>query len=45
MLACSLFIVLPGKTKEEAFDIGAQIAAAVTDANPSPVKLKFEKVR
>ncbi|KAF3941307.1 hypothetical protein ABW19_dt0201808 [Dactylella cylindrospora] len=40
----SLFIYLPGKTKDEAFDIGADIAKTVTDMNPRPVKLKFEKV-
>lgn len=40
----SLFIHLPGKTKEQAFDIGEQIAARVTAMNPAPVKLKFEKV-
>lgn len=40
----SLFVYLPGKTKEQAFVIGNQIANAVTASNPSPVKLKFEKV-
>lgn len=40
----SLFVSLPGRTKDQAFDIGAAIAKAVTDANPRPVKLKFEKV-
>ncbi|KAK6496374.1 DNA polymerase zeta [Arthrobotrys musiformis] len=40
----SLFICLPGRTKDEAFDIGADIARTVTDANPRPIKLKFEKV-
>jgi DNA polymerase zeta len=40
----SLFIQLPGRTIEEAFAIGADIAAAVTAANPPPVTLKLEKV-
>ncbi|KAH8882465.1 hypothetical protein GQ53DRAFT_733954 [Thozetella sp. PMI_491] len=40
----SLFIHLPGRTREQAFDIGAEIAKEVTDMNPRPVKLKFEKV-
>ncbi|OTB04699.1 hypothetical protein M426DRAFT_11334 [Hypoxylon sp. CI-4A] len=40
----SLFIYLPGRTREQAFDIGNEIAKAVTDMNPRPIKLKFEKV-
>ncbi|OJD37544.1 dna polymerase zeta subunit [Diplodia corticola] len=40
----SLFVHLPGRTREDAFDIGEKIAAAVTERNPRPVKLKFEKV-
>jgi len=40
----SLFVYLPGKTKEEAFRIGNEMAEAVTKRNPAPVKLKFEKV-
>ena len=40
----SLFVQLPGRTVEEAFVIGAEIAAAVTAANPPPVLLKLEKV-
>ncbi|KAI0068183.1 hypothetical protein BV25DRAFT_1793280 [Artomyces pyxidatus] len=40
----SLFIYLPGKTKEQAFRIGHDIADSVTKLNPAPVKLKFEKV-
>jgi hypothetical protein len=35
---------LLGKTKEQAFAIGNEIAAVVTAQNPSPIKLKFEKV-
>ena len=40
----SMFVNLPGRSKEEAFQIGAEIAKAVTDANPHPVTLKLEKV-
>lgn len=40
----SLFILLPGKSRTEAFKIGADIADTVTAANPPPIKLKFEKV-
>lgn len=40
----SLFVYLKGRTKDEAFDIGREIAKTVTDMNPRPVKLKFEKV-
>jgi hypothetical protein len=41
----SMFVHLPGRSREEAFRIGAEIAAAVTAANPRPVKLQMEKVR
>ncbi|KAF2970659.1 hypothetical protein GQX73_g2873 [Xylaria multiplex] len=40
----SLFIYLPGKTRDQAFDIGNEIAKTITDMNPRPIKLKFEKV-
>ncbi|AEO54976.1 hypothetical protein MYCTH_2298247 [Thermothelomyces thermophilus ATCC 42464] len=40
----SLFVYLKGKTREQAFDIGAEIAEEITKLNPRPVKLKFEKV-
>lgn len=40
----SVFLYLKGKTKEQAFRIGHEIADAVTSLNPSPIKLKFEKV-
>ncbi|XP_076277672.1 DNA polymerase zeta catalytic subunit isoform X2 [Lasioglossum baleicum] len=40
----SLFILLPGKSKDEAFAIGTEMADTITAANPAPVKLKFEKV-
>nr|XP_032807788.1 DNA polymerase zeta catalytic subunit isoform X2 [Petromyzon marinus] len=40
----SMFVLLEGASKEQAFRTGKEIAAAVTAANPSPIKLKFEKV-
>ncbi|KAI9719527.1 MAG: DNA polymerase zeta [Chrysothrix sp. TS-e1954] len=40
----SLFVYLKGRTREQAFDIGNEIAREVTNLNPRPVKLKFEKV-
>ncbi|XP_067097392.1 DNA polymerase zeta catalytic subunit [Osmerus mordax] len=40
----SMFVLLKGATKEQAFRIGNEIAEAVTATNPKPVKLKFEKV-
>ncbi|CAG7982223.1 unnamed protein product [Penicillium salamii] len=40
----SLFIHLKGRTRSQAFDIGEEIAQAITDLNPRPIKLKFEKV-
>jgi DNA polymerase zeta len=40
----SLFVALPGRSKQQAFVIGNAIADAVTAMNPKPVKLKFEKV-
>ncbi|XP_013200299.2 DNA polymerase zeta catalytic subunit [Amyelois transitella] len=40
----SMFVVVPGGTRAEAFAVGQQIADAVTADNPSPVALKLEKV-
>ncbi|PYH98794.1 DNA polymerase zeta catalytic subunit [Aspergillus ellipticus CBS 707.79] len=40
----SLFVYVKGRTRDQAFDIGEEIAKAVTEINPHPVKLKFEKV-
>ncbi|XP_028970573.2 DNA polymerase zeta catalytic subunit isoform X2 [Esox lucius] len=40
----SMFVLLKGATKEQAFKIGNEIAEAVTATNPKPVKLRFEKV-
>jgi DNA polymerase zeta len=40
----SLFVLVPGRSRDEAFEIGRKIADAVTEDNPDPVKLKLEKV-
>ncbi|KAH8802853.1 DNA polymerase-like protein zeta catalytic subunit [Xylogone sp. PMI_703] len=40
----SLFVYLKGRTKDQAFDIGNEIARTLTNVNPRPIKLKFEKV-
>ncbi|KAF2271095.1 hypothetical protein CC78DRAFT_557135 [Lojkania enalia] len=40
----SLFVYLKGRTRDQAFMIGEEIAEAVTKANPRPIRLKFEKV-
>ncbi|KAI9670771.1 MAG: DNA polymerase zeta [Caeruleum heppii] len=40
----SLFVYLRGRTKDEAFDIGQEMAQTITNLNPRPIKLKFEKV-
>lgn len=40
----SLFVSLKGRTRDEAFKIGKEVADEVTRRNPRPVKLKFEKV-
>lgn len=40
----SLFVHLPGKSRESAHRIGQEMADAVTSVNPSPVRLQMEKV-
>ncbi|GAA5804066.1 hypothetical protein HPULCUR_009552 [Helicostylum pulchrum] len=40
----SVFVYFPGKTKDEAFILGNEIADTITKQNPAPIKLKFEKV-
>jgi DNA polymerase zeta len=40
----SLFVLLKGKSKADAFKIGSEIAKEVTKSNPKPIKLVFEKV-
>jgi DNA polymerase zeta len=43
-LCCSMFVLLKGRSREEAFRIGKEIASSITAINPDPVTLKFEKV-
>lgn len=40
----SIFVELPGRSREVAFAIGAEIAREITRRNPIPIKLQFEKV-
>nr|KYP71224.1 DNA polymerase zeta catalytic subunit [Cajanus cajan] len=40
----SMFVLLRGRTIKESFQIGNEIASAITAMNPSPVTLKLEKV-
>jgi DNA polymerase zeta len=40
----SIFVMMKGMTVGECFDRAKAITAAVTDALPSPIELKFEKV-
>lgn len=40
----SIFVLLQGRSKEDAFKIGNEMANIVTKDNPIPIKLKFEKV-
>ncbi|PSS24580.1 DNA polymerase zeta catalytic subunit like [Actinidia chinensis var. chinensis] len=40
----SMFVLLKGRTVKESFEIGHEIASAVTATNPHPVTLKMEKI-
>ncbi|PHH72803.1 hypothetical protein CDD80_4257 [Ophiocordyceps camponoti-rufipedis] len=40
----SLFVHLPGRSRQQAFTIGEEMTRAITASNPRPIKLKFEKV-
>lgn len=40
----SLFVLLEGRTRQEAFELGQQMADRVTADNPRPMKLRMEKV-
>jgi hypothetical protein len=40
----SLFVLLDGRTQEQAILLGKEIAQAVTKSNPEPIKLQFEKI-
>ncbi|KAF7141681.1 hypothetical protein RHSIM_Rhsim06G0107300 [Rhododendron simsii] len=44
VLWCSMSVLLKGRTVEESFEIGREIASAVTAANLNPIMLKMEKV-
>lgn len=43
-IVISLFVLLPGRSREEAFILGKEVADAITSLNPDPITLKFEKV-
>ncbi|KAG5478551.1 hypothetical protein LSCM4_04784 [Leishmania orientalis] len=40
----SLFVRLAGRTRADAFRIGQEMADAVTQSNPAPIRLQLEKV-
>lgn len=40
----SLFVEFPGRSREEAFRLGGEIARAVTKVNRRPIELELEKV-
>lgn len=40
----SVFIVVPGRSVNEAFAFGEEFCKAITNSNPPPVQLKLEKV-
>ncbi|XP_031333154.1 DNA polymerase zeta catalytic subunit isoform X2 [Photinus pyralis] len=40
----SIFVLIAGKSRDAAFKIGEEIAEEVTNDNPSPVRLKLEKI-
>lgn len=40
----SMFVLLKGRSRREAFQIGNEIAATISAMNPNPVTLKMEKV-
>lgn len=40
----SLFVYVPGKSKEDGFRIGNEIADKITTLTPRPIRMKFEKV-
>lgn len=39
-----MFVLLKGRTVRESFQIGHEIASAITAMNPNPVTLKMDKV-
>nr|XP_011466294.1 PREDICTED: DNA polymerase zeta catalytic subunit isoform X2 [Fragaria vesca subsp. vesca] len=40
----SMFVLLKGRTREESFQIGQEIASEISSMSPTPVALKMEKV-
>ncbi|KAM5561236.1 DNA polymerase zeta catalytic subunit [Rosa sericea] len=40
----SMFVLLKGRTREESFQIGQEIASEISAMSPTPVALKMEKV-
>ena len=40
----SVFVLLKGRSKAEAFDLGEEMARVISLQSPKPMKLKFEKV-
>jgi DNA polymerase zeta len=40
----SVFVYMPGQEKKAAFEIGVEMVERITAMNPTPIKLKFEKV-
>eukprot|EP00271_Cylindrocystis_brebissonii_P007773 TRINITY_DN21469_c0_g2_i1.p1 TRINITY_DN21469_c0_g2~~TRINITY_DN21469_c0_g2_i1.p1 ORF type:complete len:1040 (-),score=209.68 TRINITY_DN21469_c0_g2_i1:154-3132(-) len=40
----SMFVLLEGRTRERAFEIGNEIVSVITNQNPPPIALKLEKV-
>ncbi|RKP15488.1 hypothetical protein BJ684DRAFT_1143, partial [Piptocephalis cylindrospora] len=40
----SVFVLTKGVDRKRAFEIGEEIALAVTQSNPSPIKLQMEKI-
>ncbi|KAI3662608.1 hypothetical protein MP638_000718 [Amoeboaphelidium occidentale] len=40
----SVFVLMPGSSRERAHKIGIEIAEEITKQHPKPMKLKFEKV-
>jgi DNA polymerase zeta len=41
----SLFILVKGRSIDQAIQLGYEIAQSASDFNPNPVQLKFEKVK
>jgi DNA polymerase zeta len=42
-LCCSMFVLLKGRSREEAFRIGKEIASSITAINPDPAMLSSYK--